>query len=77
MDTPAGPWALCGECVVAAIRPGTATVLPEGVHAVPGPRLMLAARYDQSQVGPSLALAVCEPARVGARFGLCVTTMVV
>jgi len=38
---------------------------------------VLGARYDQSPVGPYLELAVCEPARIGARIGLCVTTMVV
>ncbi len=77
MDAPAAPWALSGECVAATVRPGTGAVLPPGVHAVPGPRLVLGARYDQSPVGPYLELAVCVPARIGARVGLCVTTMVV
>ena len=77
MDPPAPPWALSGECLVAAVRPGFSPVLPLGLHAVPGPRLVLAARYDQSPVGPYLEVAVCEPARQGARVGLCVTTMVV
>jgi len=51
--------------------------LPSGVHAVPGLRLIIGARYDQSPVGPYLELAVCEPARLGGRIGMCVTTMVV
>lgn len=37
----------------------------------------MAARYDESPVGPYLELAVSEPARLGARLGMCVTTMVV
>lgn len=77
VDTPAARWALSGECLVAVVRPGLATLLPPGLHAVPGPRLVLGARYDQSPVGPYLELAVCEPARIGARIGMCVTTMVV
>jgi len=51
--------------------------LPTGLHAVPGPRLILGVHYDQSPVGPYLELAVCEPARLGGRLGMCVTTMVV
>jgi len=51
--------------------------LPCDLHAVPGPRLILGARYDQSPVGPYLELAVCEPARLGGRIGMCVTTMAV
>jgi len=51
--------------------------LPSDLHAVPGPRLIIGARYDQSPVGPYLELAVCEPARLGGRIGMCVTTMVV
>ncbi|MDQ6796800.1 MAG: acetoacetate decarboxylase family protein, partial [Actinomycetota bacterium] len=77
MTAPPGPWALSGECFVGVIRPGLAAELPIGVHAVPGPRLILGARYDQSPVGPYLELAVCEPARLGGRIGMCVTTMVV
>jgi len=59
------------------VRPGLAAGLPPGLHAVPGPRLVLGVRYDQSPVGPYLEFAVCEPARLGARIGFCVTTMVV
>jgi len=39
--------------------------------------MIVGARYDQSPVGPYLELAVCEPARLGGRIGMCVTTMVV
>jgi len=39
--------------------------------------MLVGARYDQSPVGPYLELAVCEPARLGGRIGMCVTTMVV
>ena len=38
---------------------------------------MIAACYDTSPVGPYLELAVGEPARLGARPGVCITTMVV
>jgi hypothetical protein len=34
-------------------------------------------RYRDSPVGPYLELAIGEPARLGARPGLCITTMVV
>jgi len=77
VTVPQGPWTLSGECLVGVIRPGVATRLPTGIHAVPGLRLILGARYDQSPVGPYLELAVCEPARSGGRVGMCVTTMVV
>lgn len=77
MAVPAGPWTLSGECLIGVLRPGLAAVLAEGLHALPGPRLVIGARYDQSPVGPYLELAVCEPARAGAHIGMCVTTMVV
>lgn len=48
-----------------------------GLDPLPGPRLVVAARYDQSPVGAYRELAVAEPARLGARVGMCVTTMVV
>jgi hypothetical protein len=51
--------------------------LPADLHALPGPCSITAARFDQSPVGPYLELAVGEPARLGARPGMCVTTMVV
>jgi hypothetical protein len=39
--------------------------------------VVVAAQYSDSPVGPYLELAVGEPARLGARPGLCMTTMVV
>ncbi|MDQ3896880.1 MAG: acetoacetate decarboxylase family protein [Actinomycetota bacterium] len=51
--------------------------LPEGLRRVPGPCQLVAARYDDSPVGPYRELAVGEPARLGARIGLCITTMAV
>lgn len=68
---------LSGECFAAVIRPGLAADLPAGLHALPGPRMVVAARYDQSPVGPYLELAVCEPARRGGHVGMCATTMIV
>jgi len=44
---------------------------------VPGPCTIIAARYDDSPVGPYRELAVGEPARLAARLGLCITTMAV
>jgi hypothetical protein len=73
------PWALAGECLVAVGRriadagPG----LPEGLRRLPGWVVLVAARYTASPVGPYLELAVGEPAQLGFRVGLCVTTMVV
>ena len=78
VDAPPGPWSLAGEFVVGVMRlPPSGSSLPAGLHRVPGPHLLLAARYDESPVGPYLELAVSEPARLGARLGMCVTTMVV
>lgn len=44
---------------------------------VPGPCVITAGTYSCSPVGPYLELAVGEPAHLGARVGMCVTTMVV
>jgi hypothetical protein len=55
----------------------TTAALPEGIDRVPGPNLVVAACYTGSPVGPYLELAVAEPARMGLRFGWCITTMVV
>ena len=52
-------------------------VLPDGLRRIPGPCQLVAARYDDSPVGPYRELAVGEPARLGARLGLCITTMAV
>lgn len=76
---PHAPWDLGGECIVglAAGRLGTGDDLPDGMHRLPGPCSLVAARYDDSPVGPYRELAVGEPARLGARAGLCITTMAV
>ena len=75
---PVAPWELAGECIVALVRPaGSRPPLPAGLHAMPGPLVVSAARFTESPVGPYLELSVAEPARVGARIGLCVTLMVV
>ena len=76
---PAAPWELAGECVVAAgpAARGSRPPLPAGLHPMPGPLVVAAARFTESPVGPYLELSVAEPARLGARIGLCVTLMVV
>jgi hypothetical protein len=51
--------------------------LPDGLRRLPGPSTITAARYDDSPVGPYRELAVGEPARLGARLGVCITTMAV
>ena len=72
------PWRLSGECIVALARGGgRREPLPPGIDPLPGPCLVLGAQYDESPVGPYRELAVAEPARLGARVGMCVTTMVV
>lgn len=74
---PAPPWHMTGECTAALVRPGRPGPLPAGIERLPGPSLLVAARYESSPVGPYLELAVASPARVGARPGLCVTIMAV
>ncbi len=72
------PWRLTGECIVGLARGGgERAAFPPGIEPLPGPRLVLAAQYDESPVGPYRELAVAEPARLGPRVGMCVTTMVV
>lgn len=78
----AGPgWALTGEMVVGAVSSSASadvrSALPPGFAPVPGPSVVVAARYATSPVGPYLELAVAQPARAGARVGMCVTTMAV
>ena len=63
--------------MAALVRPAAPGPLPVGIERLPGPGLLMAARYANSPVGPYLELAMASPARVGARLGLCVTTMVV
>lgn len=75
---PAAPWELAGESVVALVRgPACRPPLPAGLHPVPGPLVVAATRFTESPVGPYLELSISEPARLGARVGLCVTLMVV
>lgn len=78
MTAPQAPWELAGECVVALVRGGCrGAPLPPGVHPLPGPAAVLAARFESSPVGAYLELAVGVPARWGPRPGTCITTMVV
>jgi hypothetical protein len=78
MTAPHAPWNLTGECAVAWARwRGGRPSLPPELSSLPGPCVVTAARFDQSPVGPYRELAVGEPARLGARPGMCVTTMVV
>jgi len=51
--------------------------LPDGLRRLPGPCSITATRFDDSPVGPYRELAVAQPAHLGARVGMCVTTMVV
>ena len=51
--------------------------LPDGLRRLPGPCSITAARYDDSPVGPYRELAVGQPAHLGARVGICITTMAV
>src|SRR3954471_15923865 len=80
---PDAPWALVGECMVAVVagrsrpRRERAGTWPAGVTRLPGPAVLVAMRYTDSPVGPFLELVVAEPARLGLRPGLCVTTSVV
>ena len=78
---PDAPWALVGECLIAVIGGGSSgrggAGFPAGVRRLPGPVLVVAMRYTDSPVGPFLELAVAEPAHLGLRPGLCVTTSVV
>jgi hypothetical protein len=61
---------------LASARP-PAGDLPEGLGRLPGPCTVTAARYDDSPVGPYRELAVGQPAHLGARPGMCITTMAV
>lgn len=77
-SAPHAPWVLGGECVIglAAADPAPGE-LPVGLRRIPGPCSITATRFDDSPVGPYRELAVAQPARLGARVGMCVTTMVV
>lgn len=51
--------------------------LPDGLRRLPGPCSISAERFDDSPVGAYRELAIAQPARLGARMGMSVTTMVV
>ncbi|HVE45417.1 MAG TPA: hypothetical protein VNA57_01540 [Acidimicrobiales bacterium] len=72
-------WRLTGECVVGFARRGDGwpSGLPSVLSSLPGPVVVIGARYETSPVGPYLELSVAEPARLGLRSGLCVTSMAV
>ena len=77
-EAPHAPWVLGGESVLAlATASEPVGHLPDGLRRVVGPCSITAARYDDSPVGPYRELAVGQPARLGARLGLCITTMAV
>lgn len=77
-ELPHAPWLLGGESLLAlALAKQPLADVPEGLRRVPGPCSITAARYDDSPVGPYRELAVGQPALLGARLGLCITTMVV
>ena len=63
--------------MAAALARATVGELPDELRRIPGPCSITAARYDDSPVGPYRELAVGVPARLGARLGLCITTMAV
>ncbi len=77
-DAPYAPWVLSGEALVAVV-PGRRArgLLPPELRPLPGPVVVAGVRYSGSPVGPYHELAVGEPARLGTRPGLCITTMVV
>jgi hypothetical protein len=69
---------LGGESVLAlASASSPVGDLPDGLGRLPGPCSITAARYDDSPVGPYREFAVGQPAHLGARLGLCITTMAV
>lgn len=72
-------WLLTGECLLGWARRGAGwrTGLPPALTPLPGPLAVIGARYDDSPVGPYLEFSVAEPARLGVRAGMCVTTMAV
>ena len=51
--------------------------LPDGLGRLPGPLSLSGSRFDDSPVGPYRELTVGQPAHLGARIGMCMTTMVV
>jgi hypothetical protein len=76
-EAPHAPWVLGGESVMAVVPSPGAFDLPDGLRRLPGPVSISGTRFDDSPVGPYRELAVGQPARLGARVGMCMTTMVV
>ena len=77
-EAPHAPWVLGGESVMAVVPSrGGVCDLPDGLRRVPGPLSISGTRFDDSPVGPYRELSVGQPARLGARVGVCMTTMVV
>lgn len=71
-------WTGNGECVVALARCREGVLAPPPpLRRVPGPVLVVAARYTSSVVGAYLELAIAEPVRLGTRLGTCATVIVV
>lgn len=79
MTVASAPWSLSGECLLAVCLSGGSPGgrLPHGIVGMPGPVVVVAARYDTSPVGPYQEMVVLEPARAGARIGMCATTAAV
>ena len=77
---PFAPWVLTGESIACLARLPVSerwSTMPSSLHRLPGPALVVAVCYTGSPVGPYLELAIGEPARLGARPGWCITTMIV
>ena len=77
MTAPHAPWKLLGDCVLGVARRRRGGALPDGLRPFVGPAVVIAARYQESPVGPYSEMVVAEPARLGLRPGLCVTAVVV
>src|SRR5947209_3392490 len=77
MGAPHAPWKLLGDCVAGLARRPRGGALPGGLRPLLGPAVVIAARYQESPVGPYSEMLVAEPARLGLRPGLCATTIVV
>lgn len=76
---PAGPAEVVGEAVIAVVRRHHPPLCetPEGMVSLPGPGLLLAARYQSSATGAFNELTVFEPAREGIAIGLAATLTIV
>ena len=71
------PWGMASESVVAFVpRQFVPGDLPGRIRPLPGPGVLVAERGSSSPVGRYVALETGVPARLGARPGLCFTTVV-